>query len=86
MRCSAPGECRVTAGGEFAATGLTPKVGNAVMAVEAVTDERMEPRICNQAIRAFGIEARVALGGDGFPSSARTLDRRPRWWWRIGQA
>jgi len=84
MRCSAPVERRVTAGGEFAAAGLTPKVGNAVMAVETVTDERVDPCIRNQAIPTVGIEARVAFGADELPSAAEVFDLVPRRRWRIG--
>jgi hypothetical protein len=61
------------AGGEFATAGLTPKIGNAIFAVETVTDERVDPCLRNQAISTVGIEARVAFGGAGFLLRPRGL-------------
>jgi hypothetical protein len=54
------------------------------MAVDTVTDERVDPRLCNQAIPTVGIEARVAFGAEELPPAAEVFDLVPRRRWRIG--
>ena len=75
----------ITPDREFAVASLTAQIGNVVVAVDPVPNQRVHARIGNQAVGAFGIEARVAFGVDRLLATARTLDFIPRWRRGIGR-